>query len=222
MSTFENYNISIIKNGEGYRNVPYQDTANPTKEYLEKEIKILEVAEGFRDRPYLDTRGILTWGIGRNIQDYPLTGPERQYIVSTLGTGSAKDQWTTEQTCEILSKLNMSQAKNVAFYLVRQVLNELDSRWHAQTGWFAEVEDARKSAWLDLSYNCGLSAVMGWRESLKLMEDEQYEELADRLLGFPWAKQVHADKPSPTNPTGGRAYYITELIRTGEYADWMR
>ena len=30
-----------------------------------------------------------------------------------------------------LSKLNMSQAKNGHSCLVRQVLNELDSRWHA-------------------------------------------------------------------------------------------
>lgn len=192
------------------------------KEYIEKEIKILEVAEGFRDRPYLDTRGILTWGIGRNIQDYPLTDRERLFVVSTLGYGDSKEQWTVEKTCEMLSGLNMSQAKNVAFYLVRQVLNELDSRWNAQTGWFAEVEDARKSAWLDLAYNCGLYAVMSWRESLKLMEDEQYEELADRLLGFPWAAQVGKNPPTPNNPTGQRAYYITEMIRTGEFPEWVR
>ena len=191
------------------------------KSYLDKEVKILEVAEGFRDRPYLDTKGILTWGIGRNILDYPLTFNERIYI-SAYVPCNPKSEWTIEQTCEILSKLNMSQAKNVAFYLVRQVLMEIDSRLYSLTGWFAECEPARKCAWLDLAYNCGLYAVMSWRESLKLMEDEKYEELADRLLGFPWATQVGKNPPTPNNPTGQRAYYITEMIRTGEFPEWVR
>lgn len=191
-------------------------------EYLEKEVRILEVAEGFRDKAYLDTRGIVTWGIGRNIQDYPLTLNERSYVVATLGKGDAKAQWTAEDTVEILSRLNMVQAKAVAFFLVRQVLNELDSRFRAMTGWFAECEDARKSAWLDLAYNVGFSGVMSWRESLKLMEDEKYDELADRLLGFPWSSQVGKSPPTPNNPTGQRAFYITEMIRMGEYPDWVK
>lgn len=193
------------------------------KEYIEKEIRILEIAEGFREKPYLDTRGILTWGIGRNIQDYPLTMTERQYVLAILGKNDPfGEQWTVEKTVTYLCLPNMYEAKKIAIFFVRQVLAELDSRFRAMTGWFQECEDARKSAWLDLAYNCGFSGVMSWRESLKLMEDEQYEELADRLLGFPWASQVGKNPATPSNPTGQRAFYITELIRTGEYPDWVK
>ena len=194
-----------------------------SKIYIDKEIKILEVAEGFRSTPYLDTKGLWTWGIGRNYQGYPLTLSERSYIRDVTEEPLNVDKpWSLFYSTDVLSNIPDHLARQIADYFVKQVLMEIDARFYSQTGWFAEVEDARKSAWLDLAYNVGLYGVMSWRESLKLMEDEQYEELAEHLLGFPWAHQVHADKPSPNNPTGGRAFYITEMIRTGEYPSWIK
>lgn len=193
------------------------------KSYLDKEIQILNVAEGFEPRPYQDIHGFWTWGIGRNYQGYPLTFSEKKFLIGYSGLNiDPAITWSLAETTNILHQIPEDKCRTIADFFVKQVLIEIDSRLYAQTGWFAECEDARKSAWLDLSYNCGLSAVMSWRESLKLMEDEQYEELAAHLLTFPWANQVHADKPNPHNPKGGRAYYITEMLRTGEFPEWLQ
>lgn len=40
----------------------------------------LEIHEGFRGRPYRDTVGKLTIGIGRNLDDNPLTREEARYL----------------------------------------------------------------------------------------------------------------------------------------------
>jgi lysozyme len=48
----------------------------------------------------------------------------------------------------------------------------------------------------------------GFKRALSAMEREEYAEAATEFLDSRWAKQV-----------GGRALELTDLIKTGEYAE---
>lgn len=193
------------------------------KDYLFKEVQILFVAEGFKDIPYQDHKGFWTWGIGRNYQGYPLTLAERDYLKQICGTDiHTTPEWSIKYTTDVLLSIPKNKCRMVADYFVMQVLTEIDNRLVSAWGRYSEMEDARKCAILDLSYNMGLGLVMTFKRTLKMIEDEDYAGAADYILTWPYAYEVGKNPPTTDNPYGQRAWYITEMIRTGEFPKWVR
>jgi len=72
--------------------------------------------------------------------------------------------------------------------------------------WFAELDEVRRDAMVDICFNIGLTRLRGFVNALAAMSRNQYEIAADEFMDSRWSQQV-----------GNRAVEVTDMIRTGEY-----
>ena len=87
---------------------------------------------------------------------------------------------------------------------IARVIKELATEY----SWFNGLDDVRKDAMIDISFNLGATRLRGFRRALTAMEAGNYTEASTEFLDSRWAKQV-----------GGRALELTDMIASGEYAD---
>jgi len=85
---------------------------------------------------------------------------------------------------------------------IRRVRDELDETYF----WFAALNEARKDAMIDISFNLGQTRLRGFVKAVEAMSREQFDIAADEFMDSRWSQQV-----------GNRAVEVTEMIRTGEY-----
>ena len=87
---------------------------------------------------------------------------------------------------------------------IERVIKELSSEYP----WFSDLDDVRKDAMVDISFNLGQTRLRLFKRALAAMETGDYKEAATEFLDSRWAKQV-----------GSRALELTDMISSGEYAD---
>ena len=87
---------------------------------------------------------------------------------------------------------------------VQRVIKELASEYT----WFGDLDDVRRDAMVDISFNLGATRLRLFKRALAAMEEGQYKVAATEFLDSKWAKQV-----------GSRALELTDMISSGEYAD---
>ena len=87
---------------------------------------------------------------------------------------------------------------------IERVIKELSSEYP----WFSDLDDVRKDAMVDISFNLGQTRLRFFKRALAAMETGDYKEAATEFLDSRWAKQV-----------GSRALELTDMISSGEYAD---
>jgi lysozyme len=87
---------------------------------------------------------------------------------------------------------------------VERVIKELASEYT----WFGDLDDVRRDAMVDISFNLGATRLRLFKRALAAMEEGDYKVAATEFLDSKWAKQV-----------GGRALELTDMISSGEYSD---
>lgn len=75
----------------------------------------------------------------------------------------------------------------------------------AEYPWFNSLDDVRKNALIDISFNLGATRLRLFKKALAAMEVADYSQSADEFMSSRWAKQV-----------GSRAIELTEMIRNGQ------
>jgi lysozyme len=90
---------------------------------------------------------------------------------------------------------------------IARVIKELASEYP----WFNDLDDVRKDAMIDISFNLGATRLRGFRRALAAMEKGNYKEASTEFLDSKWKRDV-----------GGRALELSDMIATGEYLqqDW--
>jgi lysozyme len=85
--------------------------------------------------------------------------------------------------------------------------NDIDDRINALTKrlpWFQDLDDARKGVLLNMSFQLGVDGLLGFVNTLKLIQDGKYDNAAHAMLQSRWAQQ-----------TPERAKRMAEQMRTG-------
>lgn len=126
--------------------------------------QMIERHEGCRFTPYPDSLGILTIGIGHN-----LNKPLSRAAVEQIQRDDIKD------------------ARNDCLHAFP---------------WFAELDEPRQKAVIDMCFNLGLSRLKQFTKFLSAMSMGEYEEAAKEMLNSRWAEQVK-----------GRATELAAIIR---------
>lgn len=85
---------------------------------------------------------------------------------------------------------------------IERVIKELSSEYP----WFNTLDDVRKDAMIDISFNLGATRLRGFKRALAAMEVADYKAASTEFLDSKWARQV-----------GGRALELADMIKTGEY-----
>ena len=85
---------------------------------------------------------------------------------------------------------------------ILRVIKELS----AEYPWFNDLDDVRKDAMIDISYNLGATRLRGFKKALAAMEVADYTLAAKEFLDSKWSRDVK-----------GRAHELASMIETGEY-----
>ena len=105
-----------------------------------------------------------------------------------------------------ISKSGMGLSDDEVDYLLEndilRVLKELSSEYP----WFNDLDDVRKDAMIDISFNLGATRLRGFKKALAAMEVADYTLAAKEFLDSKWSRDVK-----------GRAHELVSMIETGEY-----
>jgi GH24 family phage-related lysozyme (muramidase) len=123
-----------------------------------------------RLRAYLDTRGILTVGVGRNLDANPLSTDELQAV----GHDARTRPITHDQA---LFLLHNDEA---------HAINALC----ANCSWWISLDDVRARAMVDLMFNMGWGTLQTFKHFLADMATKDYEAAGKELLSSKWYNQV--------------------------------
>lgn len=91
-------------------------------------------------------------------------------------------------------------------YLLR---NDIDDRIEAlmrRLPWFQNLDSARQGVLLNMSFQLGVDGLLGFKNTLKLVERGDYAQAADNMLLSKWAAQ-----------TPERAQRMAQQMRSGQW-----
>lgn len=143
--------------------------------------------EALKLRTYRCTAGKLTIGVGRNLDDVGISAAETAALGITAAS-CAKDGLTRAQAMALLdSDLD-------------RVERDLDRR----TPWWRGLDPVRQRVMVNMAFNLGITRLMGFRNTLRMIEASRFEDAARNMLLSLWAKQV-----------GLRALRLSFMMKTG-------
>lgn len=164
-------------------------------------IALLREFEGFYPQPYLCAAGACTIGYGTNLD------ANRHFIPWTDIELSAQKG---AQLMRSLKNRGMRWSEKTAEEAMLAELAATDKTLHRKCAAYRILqdrgEDCRAHCLLDMGYNMGVASLLGFHETLPMIEKGQYERAAQNLKLSKWFRQV-----------GRRGRAITAMIASGEY-----
>ena len=142
-------------------------------------ISQLVIDEGLRLFPYRDSLGIITIGIGRNLEGKGLTKDELFFL-------GIKEK-TKEDVIKKLMETGIS--KDDAFYLCDNDIDEIFLQLKNALPWFESKPDAVQQILCNMGF-MGVSKLLKFKNTLNLIKIGKYEEASIEMLNSLWAKQV--------------------------------
>lgn len=91
-------------------------------------------------------------------------------------------------------------------YLLANDIAEKERELEASVSFYKRLDEARKGVLLNMAFNLGVQGLLGFRNTLKLIETGKYEEASKEMLKSKWASQV-----------GDRAVRLSKQMLTGEW-----
>ena len=85
---------------------------------------------------------------------------------------------------------------------IERVIKELSTEF----GWFADLDDVRRDAMIDISFNLGATRLRKFVLALDAMERAEYKTASEEFLDSDWSRTVK-----------GRSIELAKMIATGEY-----
>ena len=105
-----------------------------------------------------------------------------------------------------ISKSGMGLSDDEVDYLLEndivRVIKELSSEYP----WFKDLDDVRKDAMIDISFNLGATRLRGFKRASAAMEVADYKLAAKEFLDSKWSRDVK-----------GRSHELASMIETSEY-----
>ena len=156
---------------------------------LSKLLDMLIRDEGMERKVYKDSLGIETIGVGRNIEDRPLTLEE----LRSIGLDDMKD--LRENGISLYG----------ARYILRVDVSIAERELLAAQPCVAILNAPRQMVCVNMAFNLGMPRLNKFKKMWSAIEDEDYNNAAVEMLDSRWAEQVK-----------GRATRLSDIMRTGE------
>lgn len=91
-------------------------------------------------------------------------------------------------------------------FLLQNDINDRIDQLMRRLPWFQDLDDARKGVLLNMSFQMGVEGLLGFKNTLAMVERGDYSGAAKGMLKSLWAKQTPA-----------RAKRMAEQMRSGEW-----
>ena len=133
-------------------------------------IQRLMLNEGCRNKAYYCPAGKLTIGIGRNLDDNPLTEEE----IAVIGHNCRGKCITNEQ----------------AAYLCRNNIAQVKAQLNKELPWWRDLCVDRQFVMIDLCFNMGIKKLLTFQKTLNSIATGYYIKAGEQLMQSKYAKQV--------------------------------
>lgn len=91
-------------------------------------------------------------------------------------------------------------------YLLQNDINDRIDQLMRRLPWFQDLDDARKGVLLNMSFQMGVDGLLGFKNTLAMVEKGDYRKASEGMLNSLWAKQ-----------TPERAKRMSDQMKTGEW-----
>ena len=133
-------------------------------------IKRLILHEGVRLKPYRCSKNKLTIGVGRNLQDNPLSIEEKEFLHrADVTNGITKEE---------------------ALYLLKNDIKKHLTECHKNIPFFYELSDERQYALLDMCFNLGIRGLLKFKKMLYCLSIGDCKGASKECLNSQYAKEV--------------------------------
>ena len=105
-----------------------------------------------------------------------------------------------------ISSSGMGLSEDEVNYLLENDIERVIKELSSEYSWFNSLDDVRKDAMIDISFNLGATRLRGFKKALAAMEVADYSLAAKEFLDSKWSRDVK-----------GRAHELASMIETGEY-----
>jgi lysozyme len=143
--------------------------------------------EGERLRVYRCTADKRTIGVGRNLDDVGISPVETIRLGITVATCLARGITSTQSMALLDGDIDRAEA-------------DLDRH----LPWWRRLDGVRQRVLLNMCFNLGVHGLLGFRNTLGMIERRQFAAASENMLLSKWARQV-----------GTRAQRLSRMMRTG-------
>jgi len=105
-----------------------------------------------------------------------------------------------------ISQSGMGLSDDEVDYLLENDIIRVVKELSSEYPWFKDLDDVRKDAMIDISFNLGATRFRGFKRALAAMEVADYTTAAKEFLDSKWSRDVK-----------GRATELCYMIETGNY-----
>lgn len=77
-----------------------------------------------------------------------------------------------------------------AAYLLRNDISKVDKALQVSLPWFPTLSEARKGVLLNMAFQLGVSGLLKFKNTLKMVEQGEYAKASVAMLDSEWAKQT--------------------------------
>lgn len=105
-----------------------------------------------------------------------------------------------------ISKSGMGLSDDEVDYLLENDIERVIKELSSEYPWFNSLDDVRKDAMIDISFNLGATRLRGFKRALAAMEVADYKAAAKEFLDSKWSRDVK-----------GRATELCYMIEMGSY-----
>ena len=135
---------------------------------MNEKIQRLVMHEGCRLQPYYCTRGKQTIGVGRNLDDNPLT----------------------EEEIRVCGDWEHGITKQSAFYLLRNDIKRCEKECRKEIAFYELLDGERQYALLDMVFQLGIGGVKKFKKMLMAMACGYWEDASKECLNSKYAQQT--------------------------------
>ncbi|MBP04388.1 MAG: lysozyme [Euryarchaeota archaeon] len=105
-----------------------------------------------------------------------------------------------------ISKSGIGLSDDEVDYLLENDITRVIKELSSEYPWFNDLDDVRKDAMIDISFNLGATRFRGFKNALSAMESADYTLAAKEFLDSKWSRDVK-----------GRSHELASMIETGKY-----
>lgn len=80
--------------------------------------------------------------------------------------------------------------QNEIDFLLQNDIDDRIEQLNRRFPWFQNLDDARKGVLLNMSFQLGVDGLLGFKNTLQMIEDGRYSEAAQNMLLSKWAQQT--------------------------------
>jgi len=105
-----------------------------------------------------------------------------------------------------ISKSGLGLSEDEVDYLLESDISRVIKELSSEYPWFSSLDDVRKDAMIDISFNLGATRLRGFKRALAAMDVANYKTASLEFLDSKWSRDVK-----------GRSTELAYMIETGKY-----